>query len=926
MSDEMHAVRSLRRRRLRVLARSRRPRILGWVMLLAGGSACAAVALFLLAPLPLPDPLLILGNRPEPTRFYDRTGRLLTEAGSPHAAESRWYAPAARPEEDCVLAAFLSARDLAPADWSSLDFASSLRAMADALLGRRDLAGETAAELLEINGSGRSAFGVPRLAGALAARYDRRRLAEWLINVRLYGNDTVGVDDAALTYFHSHAGELSAGQCAALEALAGDSSLAQDPAAWKNARNAILNRMLNFGYLEKETWRKASAEAPAPAVPVSGESATGNKLPFLDAFLRRAVTRLGDRYPSAELPRAGLRVFTTLDLDFELQALCTAQNLISQPSISTEPVPTLEGKPCDMAALLGPAAGGSPPEDAALAVMDPESGEVLAYFDSARSEEPAARGGIGTAILPFVFLSAFTRGFTPSSMLLDIPRTGAMTNPDGEYLGPISARTALQKRRLAAADGMAENVGGDHIARTFDLLNLGGDGEVGFEFAQSLGQSVELLSLTQTYGLLASSGLEVGDPHSTDPPLILRVEKTGGGTVGNYADRQTHRIFGSDLAFLLQDILSDESGRTDLTAPALAGSRSSLGAMLGEDPAGQGAWAFAFTPKFVIGVRGKGNLSESQSSWILAQAVAGWILRSLPEQHWAQPTGIVREDICVPSGLLPSRYCPEVSSEIFLAGTEPAQVDTFYRPVAVNRETGRLATLWTPLALVDEDVFFILTGEARVWAEQSGFPVPPETYDTLPDSFPYYDDLHISNPTALEILRGMVILRGAAAVSGMSRYAIQAGPGLYPGTWYTLAAGAGPVSEGDLTRWDTSGLDGVWSIQLTAVYPDGKIVTVAIPVTLDNTPPAIRWIEPAAPKRLSVAKGGMLILQVDATDNLGLAEVDFLIDGTLRTRLERGPFSVRWSGLAAGRHTVKICALDQAGNESCTVDMQVEAD
>jgi len=894
-------------------------------MLLSAGSVCGAIAVFLLAPLSFPDPLLILGSRPEPTRFYDRTGRLLTEAGSPHTAESRWYVPAAQPKEDCVLAAFLSARDLAPADWSSPDFASPLPAMGDALLGRRDLAGETAAELLAINGAARSSFGLSRLAGALAARYDRRRMAEWLINVRLYGNDTVGVDDAALTYFQSHAGELSAGQCAALEALAGDSSLAKDPAAWKNSRNAILNRMLNFGYLDKEAWRKASAEALAPNLPGSGESATGTKLPFLDAFLRRAVSRLGDRYPSAELPRAGLRVFTTLDLDFELQALCTAQNLISQPSPSTGPVPTLEGKPCEMAALLGPATGRLLPEDAALAVMDPESGEVLAYFDSARGEEPAARGGIGTAILPFIFLSAFTRGFTPSSMLLDIPRTDAMANPDGEYLGPISARTTLQKRRLAAADGMAENVGGDHIARTFSLLNLAGAGEAGFDFVQSLAQSVDLLSLTQAYGLLAGSGLEVGDPHSTDPPLILRVEKNGGGTAGNYADRQTRRIFGSDLAYLLQDVLSDESGRTDLTMPALAGSRSALGAMLGEDPAGEGTWAFAFTPKFVIGVRGKGNLSEPQSSWLLAQAVAGWILRSLPEQHWAQPPGIVREDVCLPSGLLPSRYCPEVTSEIFLAGTEPAQADAYYRPVAVNRETGRLATLWTPLALVDEDVFFILTGEARVWAEKSGFPVPPETYDTLPDSFPYYDDLHISNPTALEILRGMVTLRGTAAVSGMSRYAIQAGPGLYPEIWYTLAAGAGPVSEGDLARWDTSGLDGVWSIQLTAVYPDGKILTVAIPVTLDNTPPAIRWIEPATPRRLSVAKGEALILQVDVTDNLGLAEVDFYIDGSLRTRLERGPFSVRWSGLPVGRHTVKICALDHAGNESCTVDMEAEA-
>jgi hypothetical protein len=701
--------------------------------------------------------------------------------------------------------------------------------------------------------------------------------------------------------------------------------LARNPSGWNTARNAILNRMLNSGYLGKEAWGAASAEPIASVHPGSGEPAFGKKLPFLDSFLQRAVSRLGDRYPAEELPRAGLRVFTTLDLDFELQTLCAAQNLISQPSESSEPVPTLEGKACDLATFLGATTDRRLPEDAALVVMDPESGEVLAYFDSARGKESVARAGAGSSLLPFVFLSAFTRGFAPASMLLDLPGPDAMPNPDGKYLGPISARTTLQKRRVAAANKMVASVGGDHIELTLSLLNLPRAGATPFSFAQNLEQPVDLLSLTKAYNLLAGNGMEVDDPHSADPPLILRVEKSGGGIIGNYTDRQTRRIFGSDLAYLLQDILSDESGRTDLTAPALAGSRSAVGAMLGEDPAGEGTWAFAFTPKFVIGVRGTGNPSDPQSSWVLAQAVAGWILRSIPEQHWVQPAGIVRVDVCLPSGLLPSRYCPDVASEIFLAGTEPQQVDNYYRPVAVNRETGRLATLWTPLGLVDEEVFFILTGSARVWAGQSGFPLPPETYDTLPDSFPYYDDLHISNPTALEILHGTVALRGTAAVSGMSRYEIQAGPGLYPETWYALGSGVGPVSEGELARWDTSGLEGVWSIQLTAVFPNGNIFNVAIPVTLDNTPPAIRWIEPSTPKRLSIAEGEALILQVDVTDNFGVAEVDFFLDGSSRTRLEIGPFSVRWNGLAAGRHTVKICALDRSGNETCTVEMEVEA-
>jgi hypothetical protein len=128
-----------------------------------------------------------------------------------------------------------------------------------------------------------------------------------------------------------------------------------------------------------------------------------------------------------------------------------------------------------------------------------------------------------------------------------------------------------------------------------------------------------------------------------------------------------------------------------------------------------------------------------------------------------------------------------------------------------------------------------------------------------------------------------------------------------------------------LAQWDTSGLEGVWSIQLMALYPDGKILTVAIPVTLDNTPPAIRWIEPGIPRQLSISAGEALILQVDVSDNFGVDSVDFLLDGKIKTHLEDGPFSIRWTDLTPGRHIVKVCAADRAGNESCTVDMEVEA-
>jgi len=104
---------------------------------------------------------------------------------------------------------------------------------------------------------------------------------------------------------------------------------------------------------------------------------------------------------------------------------------------------------------------------------------------------------------------------------------------------------------------------------------------------------------------------------------------------------------------------------------------------------------------------------------------------------------------------------------------------------------------------------------------------------------------------------------------------------------------------------------------------DGKIRTAAIPLTLDNVPPAIRWIVPGAPQRITLAAGDPLILQVEVTDDLEVEAVEFYLDGLLRTRLAVGPYSVRWPGLTSGGHSVKICARDLSGNGTCTQELEV---
>ena len=231
--------------------------------------------------------------RPEGARFYDRTGKLLIEAGSMRARDGIWYGAVDAPEEECILPAFLAARNLSMQDVQAPDLLGGPRAVANALAGADDLAGDAAAELLAMRGVESGVWEKARLAGALAARYGRLRLAEWIINVRLYGRGTAGVDDAALTHFGIHADALTDSQCAALEALAQDPGLGEEEAEWKTARNAILNRMVNKGFLEKAKWEHAIA---APILP--GVAAGAKRCILGIAFLpRRRMLCLPDTIP-----------------------------------------------------------------------------------------------------------------------------------------------------------------------------------------------------------------------------------------------------------------------------------------------------------------------------------------------------------------------------------------------------------------------------------------------------------------------------------------------------------------------------------------------------------------------------------------------------------------------------------------------------
>jgi hypothetical protein len=93
-----------------------------------------------------------------------------------------------------------------------------------------------------------------------------------------------------------------------------------------------------------------------------------------------------------------------------------------------------------------------------------------------------------------------------------------------------------------------------------------------------------------------------------------------------------------------------------------------------------------------------------------------------PALDFVEPPGLVRVQVCAMSGLPPNpdAPCPHARTEIFIQGTQPTQLDTFYRRFNIDAATGQLASASTPPGRVIEQTMLVLPAEALEWARDNG--------------------------------------------------------------------------------------------------------------------------------------------------------------------------------------------------------------
>ena len=658
------------------------------------------------------------------------------------------------------------------------------------------------------------------LAAQITAKYGRTQVLEWYLNSADYGHYAFGVDAAAQLYFGKSVSELTPAESAVLAAASQSPSLnpfdAKD-VALQRGRDTI-QRMGTLRLISQSDTAAALSQTVALA------SVPAQKTLIAPAFVNLALDQLDNQFTRERVERGGLIVITTLDYDLQQQAACASLVYVNRLEGAAE-----SSTPCEAARLLPPSSSNdviAEPSTSAL-ILDPQSGQILAAVgETLKGEETAflAAHDPGSLMTPFVYLTAFARGLSPASLVWDIPSSSNIQNLDGQFHGPMRIRIAIANDYLAPAANIANQMGSEAIART----------EASFGLSN---RNATLLDMASAYSTLAAQGARYGQP---GPSAVLRVEGLDHTLWLDWSNPQAQPILTPQLAYLMNNVLSDESARwPSLGHPNPLEIGRPAGVKLGQTNNGLDVWTVGYTPSRLIVVWTGTHASDAprlspRLSAGLWNALMQFASQSLPATGWSAPAGVTTMNVCDPSGLLPTRDCPSIVSEVFLNGNEPVQTDNLYRTYEVNRETGYLATVFTPPQLVEQKVYMAVPPEAQAWAKSANIPAAPTSYDAIQPA-QINPDAHISAPVMFADVNGQVPIKGSASGADFDHYRVQVGKGLNPQEWIVVGNDSTTaVTEDTLATWDTTGLDGLYAVQLQVVRTDQRVDTAVIQVNVKN--------------------------------------------------------------------------------------------
>lgn len=511
------------------------------------------------------------------------------------------------------------------------------------------------------------------------------KILELYLNEVPYGGTIYGIEEASKTYFNKKAFDLTRAEAAYLAAIPQSPSVlspyGKNLGRLEERKNLVLSRMLSVGFITPDEYTAAKNEV----VIFSPQSLSGIKAPHFVFFIKNY---LEEKYGIEMVEKEGLKVITTLD--WELQE--KAEQFVKEGALQNEK--EWGGK------------------NASLVAIDPKTGQILAmvgsrdYFDKnidGNFNVATANRQPGSAFKPFIYATAFNKGFTPETVLFDLPTEFQSTcnaygqalpgyrqsdcympdNYDNKTVGPISLRNALaQSRNIPAVklfylSGLKDSL---KTAEDMGISTLKDISRYGLTLVIGGGE-VTLLDITGAYGVFANNGVKNKNTG------ILEIFDTKGNSLEKFT-ASPKEVLPSNTALTISSVLSDNVARVPTfgaNSPLVVPGHE-VAVKTGTTNNNKDAWIVGYTPSITVGVWAGNNDNKAMRKG--GSAVAGPIwnkfmataLAKYPNEKFDRPS-------------------PISTTKPILRGVWQGNESYF-----IDKITGKLATEFTPEQTKEERV------------------------------------------------------------------------------------------------------------------------------------------------------------------------------------------------------------------------------
>jgi len=518
------------------------------------------------------------------------------------------------------------------------------------------------------------------LALKLEKQFSKDEILSFYLNEAPYGGNIYGIEEASRMFFNTNASNLSLAQAAYLAAMPQAPTFYSPYGSHREdldkRKNLVLDKMLQNKFITEDEYAIGKAET----VVFSPRSETGIKAPHFALYIREQLEQM---YGRRGLEMGGFKVITSLD--YGLQA--KAEEITKRFAVSNEKTFNAE--------------------NAALVAIDPKTGEVLVMVGSRDYFDPEIDGNFnvtlahrqpGSAFKPFVYATAFMKGYTPETVVFDLPTEFQTTcnpdgtpiiagreaecympsNYDGKFRGPVSLRQALsQSLNIPAIKtlylaGIRDSL---KVAKDMGIKGLGNSDQYGLTLVLGGGE-VSLFEITSGYGVFANQGIR------HEPISILRIEDQNGKILKEFSS-SAFQVIPDQVALQISDILSD---KTDGERPYINFGNREVAAKTGTTNDYRDAWVIGYTPNIAVGAWAGNNDNTP-----MEKKVAGFIITPLWKAFMEEVLPLIPEENFPAYTPIDKNLKPILRG--FWQGNE-----TYF----LDRLSGKLATEFTPQELKEE--------------------------------------------------------------------------------------------------------------------------------------------------------------------------------------------------------------------------------